>query len=267
MASGDTATDSTASDAPVVDNANTSLKREENSLDKNGTVTTRCTTTDPTALEAPVVDNANTSPKREENYLDNDAVTARCSSSSSPIDSFPSSKKKSAISFGSVKIRTHNLILGDNPAVSQGLPLALAWDHEESMSFSFDDFEEIRETRPKRPLRISGVDREAWLQEIGHTDGSFSRVSEEIYEIKSSRQQVKQEIKKERKQQFALLEYQALASVSLREHRRKSREVSRAEIEQLINDTESKAKIGANQEDSKNRRRRRLFGGRRWMKK
>jgi hypothetical protein len=133
------------------------------------------------------------------------------------------------------------------------------------MSYSLDDFERIREAQSKKPLRISGVDREAWLQEIGHTRGSFKRVSQEIYQIKSSRQQVKQQQQQEEKKQFALLEYQALANVSLREHRRKSRDVARGGIGQSTNETASKSKNDANQEDSQKRRIWRLFGC--WTKK
>jgi hypothetical protein len=237
------------------------------------TVTTSMASGDTTALDTPVVDNANTSPKRDENSLDNDTVTARCtticSSSTLSIECFPSLKKKSALSFGSVNIHTHSLILGDNPAVSQGLPLALAWDHEDSMSFSLDEFEIIRETRPKKPLKISREDREAWLQEIGHTSGSFSRLYHEIYQIKLSREQVKQEQEQEERQEerqhFALLEYQVLSNVSLREYRRQISEVTRGGLKQSSNETASKSKKDANQEDFQKRRRRRLFG--RWMKK
>jgi hypothetical protein len=237
------------------------------------TVTTSMASGDTTALDAPVVDNANTSPKREENSLDNDTVTGRCtqicSSSTLSIERSPSLKKKSAISFGSVNIHTHSLILGDNPAVSHGLPLALAWDPEDSMTFSLDDFEIIRETRPKKPLKISCEDREAWLQEIGHTSGSFSRLAHEIFEIKSSRQQAKQEKIHEKihekQQQVALLEYQLLSTFSLRGDRQTSHEAARGGIKQLSNETASKSKNDANQEGIQKRRRRRLFG--RWMKK
>jgi hypothetical protein len=225
MASGDTATDSTALDAPVVDSADTSLKQEEHALD-NGTVTARCTTI--------------------------------CSSTSLSIDSFPASPKK--ISFGSVNIRTHQQILGDNPAVSQGLPLALAWEKEDSMSYSLDEHEIIRETKPRKSLRISDIEREAALRELGHSSGSFSRVTQEIFQIKSSRQEVKQAQKEEKKKQHALEEYQLLANCSLKEYRQKRKE----EIEQSTNESPSNSKDG-NQEDSQKRGRRRLLG--RWMKK
>jgi hypothetical protein len=137
-------------------------------------------------------------------------------------DTRPTSRKIS-VSFGKVFVRTHNLILGDNPAVSSGLPLALDWDHVDAQCFDVDDYEKTK-GRPKKATKIPGEHREALLRERGHTRGSFSRVSQEIENIKAAREEIYQE---EKKKKAAMRAHVIMSNVSLRSFRREASRVER----------------------------------------
>lgn len=55
--------------------------------------------------------------------------------------------KTFSVSFGTVKIREHGIILGDNPAVSSGAPITIDWDYFDEDLFDLDEYES---TRPDR---------------------------------------------------------------------------------------------------------------------
>ena len=52
-----------------------------------------------------------------------------------------------SVSFGTVEIREHGIVLGDNPAVSSGAPITIDWDHFDEDVFELDEYEN---TRPDR---------------------------------------------------------------------------------------------------------------------
>ena len=54
-----------------------------------------------------------------------------------------------SVSFGDVEIRMYERIVGDNPAVSIGLPVTLAWEPHDTVVSSVDDFEENHPPRRK----------------------------------------------------------------------------------------------------------------------
>lgn len=77
--------------------------------------------------------------------------------------------------------------MGDNPAVSSGVPLALDWDYVSSERFELppenDDSEGSVTSR--KAEKISKEEREAILRKQGYTDESFEQVESEIAVIKS----------------------------------------------------------------------------------
>jgi hypothetical protein len=97
--------------------------------------------------------------------------------------------RRSSISFGSVSVHTHPVTLGDNPAVSTGLPVTLDWKPVNSVCFDIDEYERMCQGRREKAEKIHSADREAWLREKGYTKECFKRVEREINEIKASRRQ------------------------------------------------------------------------------
>jgi hypothetical protein len=89
------------------------------------------------------------------------------------------------VSFGSVRIHKHRMSLGDNPGVSTGVPVTLAWEVEESLRF--DSIEEAAKESGKHGLhRISRNRREEIANQL-HSRSSIVRLQDEIKSIQVSR--------------------------------------------------------------------------------
>ena len=110
------------------------------------------------------------------------------------------SMKRRTVSFSTVSVHMHPMVLGDNPSVSGGLPVAMGTKPIHTKVEPLDDFEDQRnivlETGVVRPrtkdeMRLSNAEREKLLMEVGHSDGSFRRVMEEIQQIKANRRETK----------------------------------------------------------------------------
>ena len=102
-------------------------------------------------------------------------------------------KKKSSVSFDSVRVLEHGQGLSDNPAVSSGLPVGLTWTKEKSTRLSVDDFEQSRTSEPgKKPERLSSAEREDLIMQ-SHSMGSIRRMSDEIKRIQMSRRAIEEE--------------------------------------------------------------------------
>jgi hypothetical protein len=113
-------------------------------------------------------------------------AAASCNTNS--LDDSLAKKDKSGVKFGTVHVRSHQNVLGNNPSCSTGLPVELDWDHCHSENFLVDVYEEMRSGVPKRVIRIHPRDRERVLRLKGHSHGSFQNVLLEIDLIKQSRE-------------------------------------------------------------------------------
>jgi hypothetical protein len=118
-------------------------------------------------------------------------------------------------------VHTHNLTLGDNPAVRKGPPLALEWNSVKSERFNVDEYEELTKGRKKKALRIPQATREALLRENGHSNDRIKQTSQEIVGIKAARCMTRLDLD-------PMQEYQVLSQLSLREHRRQGRQEAAA---------------------------------------
>lgn len=107
-----------------------------------------------------------------------DAPTSASSSSSN--------KKKRVVSFGSVELREYPYVLGCNPSVKSGYPLALAWCPISDVTKSIDQFEE--QHPPRHEMKsMSETERETFLLEAGYTKEELEEVYEEVAAIQLSR--------------------------------------------------------------------------------
>jgi len=98
------------------------------------------------------------------------------------------SSRQCSIRFGNVHVNMFPVTLGDNPAVSRGLPLSLDYSAPLTpKTFRIDEYETMREGRPARSMKLSESQRTALLLEIGCPGSRRVQVSKEIYQIKESR--------------------------------------------------------------------------------
>ena len=104
------------------------------------------------------------------------------------MDMPASSRRKdpAGVSFGKVNVAAHSIRLGDNPSVSQGLPVRLG-EKIGSETFDVEDYESKRgPRRPKTANKLSKEERDALVMKK-HSRSSLVRTRKEVKEIKISR--------------------------------------------------------------------------------
>ena len=106
------------------------------------------------------------------------------SESSSTTGMSERSLPKKRVQFSTVKVCSHSLIVGDNPAVSKGVPLTLSWASDWCETFSLDQHQ-----ASDRVLRkISPYVREQIAQNAGASKQLLLQAREEVREIQRSRE-------------------------------------------------------------------------------
>lgn len=118
---------------------------------------------------------------------------------------FVSSSYYKKVWFDSVAINYHKMILGDNPAVSDGAPVTIGWDAHEMEVVDVECFEA---TRPKKAKKLSSLklaveDRAAILLENGYTIKQLAKTLQQVEEIQRQRAQSCEMSKWDRLNEFA----------------------------------------------------------------
>jgi hypothetical protein len=68
--------------------------------------------------------------------------------------------EKKRVSFDCIEIHEHPYKLGDNPSVSRGAPLTIAWKQQDYAEVGIDEYEYQRPSRKYRnQLKLSVLDR------------------------------------------------------------------------------------------------------------
>lgn len=99
---------------------------------------------------------------------------------------------KRSVHFGSVQIRQYGCILGDNPGCAIGCPISLGWDYTALDALSLDQFEENRNNRPRRQLKMtSNMRRNILHHQLGYTHQEIDAVEEEMKTIRLQREKSK----------------------------------------------------------------------------
>lgn len=96
--------------------------------------------------------------------------------------------KRREVSFHSIEIRHHMMILGDNPACSIGPPVQLGWEHEHEEKHDLDIYEVER--RPRRKLRhlvLSYYRRKDILLQSGYNENDMRSVERQLGKLKRQR--------------------------------------------------------------------------------
>lgn len=104
------------------------------------------------------------------------------------------------VSFDSVHVHEHAVILGCNPGIralsnGPGPALTLSWDSLRSSNYNMEDFEAERELtrRPKASLRTTKTERVKYLKEEGFGSEELKLAEEAIRQVHRSREESAQE--------------------------------------------------------------------------
>jgi hypothetical protein len=112
----------------------------------------------------------------------------RMFTSSSPCINASSSSLRPSVTYSAVEFHTHNLILGDNPSVSVGPPLAMSWKAVETKILDLEEYETSRPPRrDRRDLVVPRSMRVTWLRAEGYARSELAEVENEIKVIKKHR--------------------------------------------------------------------------------
>ena len=100
-------------------------------------------------------------------------------------------EKRRSVLFGDVQVLEFTLEVGDNPAVSDGCPMALGWDLQKSTEYDLDCYEQYRPPSSRRSgkkLRIPADERTQILLAQGHSLEKIAEMTLATLEIKDSRE-------------------------------------------------------------------------------
>jgi len=92
------------------------------------------------------------------------------------------------VTWGEIEIKTYNVVLSSNPAVSKGPPIEIGWVVLQNDHMDLDLYEKYRPPpREKLELLLPHSYRECWLRELGYSRGQMREVLEEIQSIQAKR--------------------------------------------------------------------------------
>lgn len=92
---------------------------------------------------------------------------------------------KKSVSFSSLEIREYEVVIGDHPCCTRGVPLSLGWEYHEGGRLNVDDYEEGRSPRRSRfDLRTSSEERCEILSDVA-TQHDLRRAQRKMHRVRS----------------------------------------------------------------------------------
>lgn len=120
----------------------------------------------------------------ESDHYNNELEEESLSTTKTTTTTSPMTK---TVSFSTIQIREYELILGDHPYCSNGVPTCLGWDHIELDAIDIDRYEHVRGPRRKsaaKQFRISAIARKDLLvrsENNDYTKADFRRAERKLY--------------------------------------------------------------------------------------
>jgi hypothetical protein len=107
---------------------------------------------------------------------------------SSSSSSNHSDESQTRVTFTTVAFHTHAIVLGDNPSVSVGPPLAMGGETLYSETVNLDEYEKSRPPRREKcDMLLPRDTRLSWLREEGYARSEIKAAEDEIKVIKKHR--------------------------------------------------------------------------------
>jgi hypothetical protein len=96
--------------------------------------------------------------------------------------------ERRSVKFSTIEVRSHPMIMGDNPSVSSGPPVTIDWEHQDVEQFDVSDYEKSKPIkRSKREIIIPAHLRESSLRDQGYARSEIAQVGKEVNRIKKCR--------------------------------------------------------------------------------
>ena len=129
------------------------------------------------------------SPEQPQRALSEGHISSAQESQQSLSMSLEPPRVKKSVSWSNIEINHHAVVLGDNPSVSSGPPLALGNKLLYMDSISVTDYEAARPPRREKfQMALPRMIREDMLKEEGYGRADFRDAESEIRKIKKNRQ-------------------------------------------------------------------------------
>jgi len=95
-------------------------------------------------------------------------------------------KRRHSVSFSKLEIREYNVIIGDSPSCSTGLPLSLGWEHTNTRALCVNVFENTRPMRRygQKELILNPAERKRLLRDVGGYSNFTLKLEEEKLRLK-----------------------------------------------------------------------------------
>jgi hypothetical protein len=120
-----------------------------------------------------------------------DSTSAASLSSTSPSTRISSS----TVRFSVLEIRCYPMILGDNPSVTNGIPVTIDWKHDESVVCDVEEYEESRPPRRDRAeLMLPSSIRSRLAMDTG---SSRKELQEQLRQVNIQRNQRRRTLERE----------------------------------------------------------------------
>jgi hypothetical protein len=95
----------------------------------------------------------------------------------------PSGPKDTKISFNHISVRSYPVLIGDNPSVTQGVPLTIGWEHDQEESYNVDVYESDHKSEPVASLaemKFSEEERAAIAKNLGYSDNKIHKIAHQV---------------------------------------------------------------------------------------
>jgi len=145
----------------------TSSSDETTTSASSSETTTTTTTAEPLSAVVPL--ETAPPPQNSANQQHGEETTAPAASSADEDEVKKNEKRCRSVSFSDLTIRSHAVVLGDNPGGTGGPPLTIEWGHFDSITMSIEEYERLR-PQPRRrnmQMKIPSLTRTDMLRRNG----------------------------------------------------------------------------------------------------
>ena len=105
------------------------------------------------------------------------------------------SRKKHAVTFSSITLRTYDIILGDHPNCKFGAPISIGWDYHECNVLPIDLYEKCRDKRRKmKKLYLNSGRRRKLLERAGYFIEDISEAINDVQMVQLQRQESSEDV-------------------------------------------------------------------------